>query len=185
MNPVRIPRPAATEYSPDYADYVRRIADGDVLEMLAQQAESTASLLAPLSDAEAGFRYQPEKWSIRQVVGHLGDTERVLTYRALCFSRGERIGLPGFDEQAYVAGARFDARTMSSLLAELRIVRTATIALFSGLDAEQLARRGMANGANVSVRALAYIVAGHERHHQAILSERYLGMLRRSSAGAR
>lgn len=180
----RIRRPADDEYAPYYAGYVHGVPDGDILVVLAEQLERTASLVAPLSEAEAGYRYRPEKWSIRQIIGHVSDTERVMAYRALCIARGERLALPGFDQDDYVAGGQFDARTLPSLIGELRAVRAATLALFDSLDGPQLARRGTANGVEVTVRALAYIIAGHERHHQTVLAERYLGSARQSGAGS-
>ena len=186
MSSVRIQRPGETEYAPYYAGYVARVPEGDVLELLATQAADTQSLVGGLSEAEAGFRYAPDKWSIKQIVGHLGDTERIMTYRAVCIARGEQGMLPGFDENAYVAAANFDARTLPGLLAELQLVRAATVGFFAGLTAEELARRGNANRYDVTVPALAYVIAGHERHHVAILRERYLAAMRRpSTAGAR
>src|SRR4029077_5181557 len=119
-------------------------------------------------------RYAPGKWSIKEVIGHVSDAERVFSHRALRFARGDRTRLPGFDEKAYTPAGRFDARPLPDLAAELDAVRHATIALFAGLDSEALARRGPANNKEVSVRALAYIIAGHERHHVGILRERYL-----------
>jgi uncharacterized damage-inducible protein DinB len=180
MSNVPIQRPDETEFAPFYAGYVKRIPEGDLLDLLVQQSADIQALLGSLSDADAKFRYGPDKWSIKQVVGHLGDVERIMTYRALCIARGEKGMLPGFDENAYVAAARFDTQPLASLLADWSAVRAATIAFFSGLDAEELARRGNANTYEVTVRALAYIIAGHERHHRAILVERYLGALSHS-----
>jgi uncharacterized damage-inducible protein DinB len=174
-----IGRPAAGEYNPYYDRYISQLGDGDVLEMLRRQVEETAALLGAVDERDAGFRYAEGKWSIKQVVGHMTDTERIMVYRAVCFARAEATPLPSFDENAYVEHAKFDARTLVELLAEFRAVRDATIAFFSGLDAEEARRTGTASGHPCSVRALAFIVAGHERHHRKILAERYLPGLRR------
>jgi uncharacterized damage-inducible protein DinB len=168
-----IPRPGAAEYSPYYGRYIDRVPEGDLLRTLEGQARETQSLLAGLSDAKALHRYAPDKWSIKEVIGHVADTERVFTYRALCFARADETPLPGFDEQAWAPAGRFDARSLKDLAAELGAVRRATIALLSGLDAEALARRGTADNKAITVRALAWIIAGHERHHVALLHERY------------
>jgi hypothetical protein len=169
-----IGRPAPNEYVPYFAQYVDLVPQGDVLAILGRQVDETVALLGGLSDRDADYRYAEGKWSIKEVAGHVSDTERIMVYRALCFARGEPAGLPGFDENAYVRHARFGSRRLADLLVELRAVRAATIPFFSGLDAEELERRGTANNRAYSVRALAYIIAGHERHHARILAERYL-----------
>ncbi|OLB16145.1 MAG: hypothetical protein AUH07_01690 [Gemmatimonadetes bacterium 13_2_20CM_70_9] len=169
-----MPRPDATEYAPYYGTYVGKVPDGDLLELLERQRRETQNLLAGLSDTQALHRYAPGKWSIKEVVGHLMDSERVFCYRALRFARADEKPLQGFDEKAWVPAGSFDARPLADLAAELEAVRRATIALFGGFDAAALARKGTANNNEVTVRALAWIVAGHERHHVAILRERYL-----------
>ena len=167
-------RPTADEYAPYYARYVSAVPEGDVLETLEHQIEETVALLAAVGESRAGHRYAEGKWSVRELVGHMADAERIFAYRALCIARGETASLPGFDEDAYVAGADFDARTLNSLLGELTTVRRSTLSLFRNLGDAALARRGTANGQSVTVRGIAWIVAGHERHHQQILRERYL-----------
>jgi len=168
-----IPRPPAAEYAPYYARYIDKVPEGDLLRTLENQARETQALLAGLSDAKALHRYAPGKWSIKEVIGHVTDTERVFSYRALRFARADATALPGFDENAWVPAGRFEARSLKDLAAELDAVRRATIALFRGLDAAALARRGTASDNAVSVRAIAWIIAGHERHHVALLHERY------------
>lgn len=170
---VAIPRPAATEYAPNYGGYVSRVPEGDLIGLLETQRRETQSLLAGLTEAQALHRYAPGKWSVKEVIGHVADSERVFCYRAMRFARGDQTPLPGFDENLYAPAGRFDARPLSDLAAELDAVRRATLALLRSFDVEALARRGTANGKEVSVRALAYIIAGHERHHLAILRERY------------
>ena len=174
MTAASIPRPAATEHSPCYATYLAKVPDGNLLKMLEAQGRETQALLAGVADAKAMHRYAPGKWSVKEVIGHLADTERVFCYRALTFARADETPLPGFDEKAWAPAGRFDARPLKDLAAELDAVRRATIALLAGLDAEALARRGTANNNPITVRALAWIIAGHERHHVAILRERYL-----------
>ena len=170
---VAIPRPDATEYDPYFGGYVSRVPEGDLVATLEAQRRETQSLVAGLTEARALHRYAPGKWSIKEVIGHVTDTERVFCYRAMRFARGDQTPLPGFDEKLYAPAGRFDARPVADLAAELDAVRRATIALLRSFDAEALGRRGTANGKEVSVRALAYIIAGHERHHVAILRERY------------
>jgi uncharacterized damage-inducible protein DinB len=179
MSGVVIARPAPGEYAPYFAQYIDRVPEGDLLETLRRQVDATVALVSGLSERDAEFPYAEGKWSIKEVLGHVADTERIFGYRALCFARGEQAGLPGFDENAYVRKAGFGARRLSDLVAELRAVRAATVLFFGGLDAEALRRRGTANQREYSVRAVAYVVAGHERHHAGILAERYLPGLRR------
>lgn len=167
-------RPNPTEYAEYFGRYILKVPDGDVVEILAQQIEDTVRLLAGVTDQQALVRYAPGKWSVKEVVGHIADTERVMSYRALRFARGDAAPLAGFDENAFVAHAGFDRRPLGDLVEELRAVRRATVALFRGLDPEAALRRGVANEKPVSVRALAYIIAGHERHHREILADRYL-----------
>ena len=169
-----IPRPKASEYAPNYEAYVTKVPDGSLLEILEDQRRETQELLAGITEGRAMHRYALGKWSIKEVIGHVMDAERVFSYRALRFARGDQTPLSGFDEQVYAPAGTFDARALPDLAAELDAVRRATIALFAGLDSEALGRRGPANDKEVSVRALAYIIAGHERHHLGILRERYL-----------
>jgi len=166
-------RPSSDEYAPYFAKYVDLVPVGDVLEVLAAGARDTRALLGSIPDGRSHFRYAPGKWSVREVVGHLSDTERVLAYRMLRIARGDVTPLPGFDENAYVASAEFDARSMEDLLEELYAVRHATLLLVRSLTPGSAARTGMANERSVSARALAWIIAGHELHHRRILEERY------------
>ena len=174
MTSAAIPRPDAAEYAPYYGTYIGKVPEGDVLQTLEDQRRETQQLLAGLSETKALHRYAPGKWSIKEVIGHVVDAERVFSYRALRFARADDTALPGFDEKAWVPAGKFDARSLNDLAAELDAVRHATIALFRGLDAAALARRGTASNNAVTVRAIAWIIAGHERHHVALLRERYL-----------
>jgi hypothetical protein len=166
--------PDSTEFAPYYARYVALVPDGDVLDTLERQIDETLTLLGEFGEARGGHRYAPGKWTVKEMAGHLADTERVFVYRAMCIARGETASLPGFDENAYAANAGFDARSLASILGELTTVRRATLTFFRNLDDVALARRGTANAATVTPRALAFITAGHERHHLNILRERYV-----------
>lgn len=168
-----IPRPAQTEYAPHYAGYVSRVPEGDVLAHLARQIDETRALLRDLPPSLAVHRYATGKWSVAEVVGHIADAERIFAYRALRFARGDATPLAPFDENAYVPAGSFDRRTLTDLVDELTTVRQATLALLGGLPDEAFALTGVASGRTVSVRALAFIIAGHELHHVAILRERY------------
>ena len=165
--------PDSTEHGAYYAGYIARVPAGHVVRTLQAQLADTLALAASFGEARGDHRYAPGKWTVKEVVGHLGDVERIFAYRALRVARGDATPLAGFEENDYVAGANFGRRTLADLTAELEAVRHATVALFSGLDEEALVRRGTANNAPVTPRAVAYIIAGHERHHQQILRERY------------
>ena len=170
-----VTRPAEGEFAPYFSRYIDRVPDGDVVERLERQIVETEALLAGVGEARAGDRYAPGKWSVKEVVGHLSDTERVMSYRLLRIARGDATPLPGFEQDDYVRAAGFDRLALADLVAELLAVRRATLALLRGLDDVALARRGTVNGAPMSARALTYIIAGHELHHAAILRQRYLG----------
>jgi len=172
MATLGVGHPEPAEYAPFYAGYVNLVPE-EPLAALEAEGRKTQMLLAGLSATEAGHRYAEGKWTVRDVTGHLGDVERVLSYRALRIARGDATPLHGFDENVYADMAGADRRPIGELAAELAAVRGATLALFRGLDAEAWTRRGSANGNPVSVRALAHIIAGHERHHIEILRTRY------------
>ncbi len=169
-----IARPAEDEYSPYYAGYIARVPDGDLCATLAAQLADTRSLVQSIPEARGTHRYAPGKWSLKEVVGHVIDTERIMSYRALRIARGDTTPLPGYEQNDYVPAGAFDRRTLQDLSEELAAVRQATIHLLRHLDPVALARRGTANGTPVSARALAYIIAGHERHHVEILNGKYL-----------
>lgn len=174
MAAITVPRPSTSEYAPFYAGYVAGVPDGDLIALLEQQGEETIALLGAIAEEKSHHRYAPGKWTIREVLGHIIDAERVFSYRALTFARGDPGPLPSFDENAWAATSNAGHRTMQQLLDEYRTVRAATVALFRSFGDEEFARSGVASKNPVTVRALAYIVAGHERHHIRILRERYL-----------
>jgi DinB superfamily len=167
-------RPDKSEY-PSYAEsYVARVPDGDIVAILERQLEDTLALIRSIPEARGDFCYAEGKWSVKEVIGHIIDTERVFGYRALRFARGDATPLEGFEQDDYVRGGSFDRSSLSDLAAEYEHVRRATISLFANLDEEAWTRRGTANKNEVSVRGLAFIAAGHERHHIEILRTRYL-----------
>jgi hypothetical protein len=166
-------RPSETEYAPFYAGYVSLVPEADVLGALAAQAEELGRLAASVPAEKERHRYAEGKWSVREVVGHLTDAERVFGYRAFCFSRGEQAALPSFDENAYVAAARSDGVPLRDLVEELVLVRRSNLAFLGRLTEAEWGRVGTASGKPVSVRALAFIMVGHPRHHLGILRERY------------
>ena len=167
-------RPVPSEHGSYFETYVHLVPEADIIDLLTTQIDDTVRLLSSLSEDEAGFRYAPNKWSIKQIVGHLIDTERIFVYRALRFSRNETIALPGFEQDDYVDAANFDERTLRELAEEFRAVRQATVCFFKGLTDAMMLRTGTASETTLSVRAVAYILAGHERHHLNILRQRYL-----------
>lgn len=169
-----IPRPAADEYAPYYDRYIVRVPEGDLCEMLQAQVGETLTLIRSIPETRGTYRYAPDKWSIKDVLGHVIDTERIMSYRALRVGRGDATPLPGFEQNDYVPTGNFDRRTLDDLCQELAAVRAATVHLFRHFDPAALARRGTASGHPVTTRALGYIIAGHERHHLAILREHYL-----------
>ena len=175
VSPLLATPPAAdgTEFPPYFGKYIALVPAGDVLATLETQLTDTVAVLDEAGEARAGHRYAEGKWSVREVVGHAVDTERVFAYRALAAARGEGASLPPFDENVYVAHGAFDTRSLGSLLGEWTAVRRATLALFRNLDDTALTRRVTANDAPVSARALAWIIAGHELHHRELLRWRY------------
>jgi DinB family protein len=166
-------RPEPDEIPSHWVGYIARVPEHDPVTVCAVQIEDTAALLRGLSDTEAMYRYGPGKWSLKEVLGHLADVERIMAYRALRIARGDATPLASFDENAYVPVAKFDSRSLADLLGEFRTARAATLALLRTLDADAWRRRGTASGKSVSVRAIAYMIPGHERHHVEILRTRY------------
>lgn len=164
-------RPEANEHAPYFSRYIDLVPEVDVLAALGTQAEETVTLLRGVKDPS--FRYAPGKWTIKQVVGHMGDAERIMAYRALAIARGESAPLPGFDEDSYVRGAEFDSWPYADLVDALAIVRRANVLMFRNLGADAWDRRGVANDNSTTVRALAYTILGHERHHLNVLRTRY------------
>lgn len=169
-----IPHPAPHEYAPFYASYIEKVPEGDLPSLLEAQVGDLETLLANLDETTALHRYAPGKWSIKEMLGHLADAERVLVYRLLRIARGDATPLAGYEEDDYVRAAGFDRRTLPSLLAEFRAVRQGTMYLVRNLEPEAFARQGTANSRPFSAAALAHILFGHVAHHMVVLRERYL-----------
>jgi uncharacterized damage-inducible protein DinB len=167
-------RPDSTEHAPYFGKYIALVPGDNIVETLAEQSANTQALLRGLSEEQGARRYAPEKWSIKEVIGHLIDAERIFAYRALRIARNDQTPLPGFDENSFVAHADFAARTLRDLAEEFACVRQASLHLFQHLDETAWLRRGVSNNNEISVRALAYLTAGHELHHLNIIKERYL-----------
>jgi hypothetical protein len=167
-------RPDETEYDPEFGKYVTLVPAGDVVAVLGSQIEETLALLRCVPEERGGFRYAPGKWSIKELVGHLIDSERIFSCRALRFARADRTPVPGYEQDDYVRSGSFDAVPLDELAAEFATLRQATVFLFKHLDEDAWARRGLANDNEVSVRALAHIIAGHELHHRRVLRDKYL-----------
>ena len=167
--------PARTEAAEYYFTYIDKVPAGDIRDVLERQLEETVALFAGISEERSRFRYAPDKWSIRQVASHINDTERVFSFRAFWFARELGRELASFDQNEAIARADADERTLRSHVEDFRAIRSATIALFRHLPENAWNQRGVASGNPVTVRALAYITAGHIAHHVRILRERYLG----------
>jgi hypothetical protein len=166
-------RPHASEYAPFFQGYISAVPEGDVVTLLREGGRELVGAVGGLSEHRAGFRYAEDKWTVREVIGHLIDAERIFSYRALRIARGDATPLPGFDENEYVRAAHSDERTIGDLTQEFAAVRESTVLLFQSLPEDAWVRRGISNGKEISVRALAYIADGHMRHHLRILRERY------------
>lgn len=167
-------RPQAGEHAPYFSRYIDLVPEEDVIGAIEAQGRELTALLSPLGEEKAAFRYAPEKWSVKQVLGHVTDAERIFDYRLLSIARGETKPLPGFDENDYMRGANFDQRSFADLLDDFDATRRSTITLLRGLSDDAWTRAGTANENNTSVRAIAYMVAGHARHHLGVLRSRYL-----------
>jgi hypothetical protein len=167
-----MPRPAPSEYAPYYAKYIDLVPEEDILAALEAQLAETLAVLRPAPESQGNVRHPPYTWTVKEVVGHLTDTERVMGYRALRFARADATPLPGFDEEKYAPAGEFDRIPLAGLVAEFEAVRRSHLYLFRHLPAAAWARGGKANDTPVTVRALAYIIAGHGRHHTAILRKR-------------
>ena len=167
-------RPDKSEYPAYCEGYISRVPDGDIVATLGKQLDETLALIKTIPEARGDWRYAEGKWTVKEVLGHVVDSERVFAYRALRFARGDATPLSGFEQDDFVRGGAFDKRSLSDLADEYEHVRRSSLALFASLGEEAWSRKGPANNNESSVRALAFIIAGHERHHVEILRTRYL-----------
>lgn len=167
-------RPSTGEYIPYYEQYIGLVGEGAVTELLASQLASTTELLSDIPETQADYRYAEGKWTLKEVIGHISDTERVMSYRLLRAARGDKTPLAGFDQDEFMSAASFQDWSLSQIIEDYIAVRKSTLSLLRGLSVEAWLRLGIANGGDVSARALAYIIAGHELHHLKIVHEKYL-----------
>lgn len=174
MPHLTLERPSSTEYAPYQAGYVASVPQGDIFEIMARQGTAFPEFLRSIGEARGDYRYAPDKWTIKEMIGHVNDTERVFSYRALRFARGDETPLASFEQDQYVPMGNFGARTLASLADEFAHLRAATLDLYYHLDADALARKGTASGFVVSVRAMAFVIVGHVAHHERVLRESYL-----------
>ncbi|MGB2623261.1 MAG: DinB family protein [Candidatus Acidiferrum sp.] len=177
---MKLPRPEPGEYAAYYEKYISLVPGDDIAGALEMQRVHTMQLFAGRSEREGNFRYAPDKWTVKDVLGHVTDSERIFAYRALRIARGDKTPIEGFEQDDYVRGAGFNERMLANLVEEYADVRSATLALFRSFSNEAWLRRGTANKNEVSVRALAYMTAGHELHHRQILEERYFSAIPRA-----
>lgn len=167
-------RPETDEYAEYYGLYIKRVPGGNILELLDSELQTTTELLRGLTPEQAAHRYAEGKWSIKEVMGHVIDAERMFAYRAHCFARRDPAHLPSFEQNDYAEHSNADRREMSDLVDELAAVRKSHVALFRSLDDAMWSYRGIGSGCEFTVRALAYIIVGHEIHHRSVIAERYL-----------
>ena len=170
----RTERPKSDEHVPYYAGYIAEATGRDTLESLEQQIARVAAVLAPIPEAKGAHRYAEGKWSIKEVIAHVSDAERVFSYRLLSIARADPAPLPGFDQDAWVPTSGADARTLADIGDEFTAIRRATLALLRPIQDEEMLRRGVASGHPVSARAIAWILPGHMEHHMKVLKEKYL-----------
>jgi len=173
MSTLTLPRPAADEAAPYYQGYIAQVGGENIGEQLVEQLAQVERLCTGLDDRAALARYAPDKWSIKEMMGHLNDAERIFSYRLLRISRGDATPLPGFEQNDYVPAGRFDARPITELMAEFRVIRLGTVALASGIPAAAWSAQGVASDNRISARALIYIIVGHVAHHLGVLRDRY------------
>lgn len=167
-------RPQPSEYPVYYGSYIDKVKADDVIKELKDQILNFQAFISEIPEDREGYAYAEGKWTIKQVIGHIIDTERVFGYRAMCFARKDKTALPGFDENAFAANSNYNSRTLYELGHEFAIVREANIAMFRSFGEEELSQIGNANGTDVSVRAIIYMVAGHALHHLNVLKTKYL-----------
>jgi len=167
-------RPSQEEYGAYYHQYVRLVPDGNIRDILAELLDHTSAYLSDIPEAQGNFRYAPGKWSLKEVIGHISDNERIMGYRLLRIARGDQTPLAGYDQDEFMKGVNFDSSSLADLIDDYIAVRRATLTLLRGLSEEAWTRSGSANNNVLSARSLAYIIAGHEIHHLNVVKERYL-----------
>jgi hypothetical protein len=167
-------RPCPGDYSTYYETYIKLIEGEDILRILNDQSKRTQEILNSFSEHRGNYRYAEGKWTVKEIVGHLLDTERVFAYRALCIARGEKKSLPGFDQDDYVKEGNFNRRELFDLNYEFRLLRESNLLLFRTFTPDMLKLKGFANESSVTVLAILFMIAGHEKHHMNVLREKYM-----------
>lgn len=168
-------RPLKNDYAEYYHKYVSELQDDKILEILEKQLNENLELFRSISEEKANYRYAEGKWSIKELLGHMIDTERIFAYRALCLARGEKQSLPGMEQDDYVKEAEFDKQQFTNMVKEYELVRKSNLQMFKTFSEKELNRRGVASNNVVTVLAILFIIAGHERHHIKVLKDKYLG----------
>ena len=166
-------KPKPGDYNPYYNGYISLIGDGDIIEVLEEQRKTSKIFLKSFTEKQGNYSYADGKWTVKEVLGHVIDTEKIMAFRALAIARGEKQSLPGFEQDEYVAESNFNNRSLEDLINEFLTARESNLILFKSFDEEIFNRRGIASESEVTVLALIYIIAGHEKHHMKILSEKY------------
>jgi len=167
-------KPKLGDYNIYYHRYISMIEDDDIIVVLEEQRKTSEKFLKTFTEKQGNYSYEAGKWTVKEVLGHLIDNERIMAYRALAFARGEKQSLPGYEQEDYVAESNFNKRSLDDLINEFKTVRESNINLFKSFDEEILNRSGTASESEVTVLSLIYIIAGHEKHHMKILKERYM-----------
>jgi hypothetical protein len=167
-------RPNPGDYDPYFERYIKLVEGNNIIKILYEQSKITRELIDSISDYKGNYRYTDDKWTIKEVIGHILDSERILAYRALSLARGEKKSLPGFDHNDYVRDGNFNRRELTELSFEFKLLRESNLLMFKNFSEEMLCKKGLADEASVTVLALLYIIAGHEKHHLNVLEEKYL-----------
>lgn len=165
--------PVTGEYDPYYDNYISLVEKGDIIEILSSQKDETINFFSKIPDEKGNYRYAPDKWSIKELAGHLIDSERIFCYRILRLSRGDKTPLPGYDHNDYVKNGKFANRSMENLCSDFQAARNSTIELLKNFDDEDWSKTGTVNNKNASARAIAFALAGHVKHHISVIQEKY------------
>ncbi|MDQ0874926.1 hypothetical protein QFZ77_003585 [Paenibacillus sp. V4I3] len=166
-------RPSSEEYSPFFTGYINQVPESDYLSFLHSQLDAVIALFSSISNEQGLYRYEPGKWSLKEVLGHMTDTERIMSYRMLRIARGDTTNLPGFDQDLFITNTSFDELSMDDLLNDFKAVREATFTLLKTISEAAWSRKGIANANVISARALAYVIAGHAQHHLGVIRQKY------------
>jgi hypothetical protein len=171
---IKITAPLPEEYPEHFDQYIKKVTGNDLIKSLAEIHQQTKDVLKNIPEEKLNYRYAPGKWTIKEIIGHIADAERVFAYRALSFARKDKTALPPFEENDWALASNAQQRDFAEIMDELDSVREATVTLFKSFDNEIISRKGMANKVEISVKALGYSIAGHELHHIGVIKERYL-----------